>query len=348
MANLPILFPSEHAANALVAGVPCAARVLYRLRQSGTFAERDHCVLVVPGGWQPSPLALAECARLAPGLEIASGDLCELAADSVVDALEVLACEGEAGSSPVEEVIRRSAFGSEGQTRKALSAASSALVAATGKPTDGIVSRTINRPVSQFLSRLLLRFAWVRPIHATIAAALIGVAMALSLLFGGEIGLYAGAVLFQLASMIDGVDGEIARATHRSSKLGATLDTASDAATNFAFVAGVAFNLWQQGEWLGAQAGAMGLGCLVVGLSILGARSLAAGGPLSFDALKHEARARSSTVLQFIGSIASRDVYALVLALLILVGLATAAMVGFAVATGLWLAVVLLSLVAKR
>jgi len=48
-----------------------------------------------------------------------------------------------------------------------------------------------------------------------------------------------GALLFQAASMFDGVDGEIARATYRTSRSGAALDSAIDAATNFAAMLGI-------------------------------------------------------------------------------------------------------------
>lgn len=330
MASLPILFPSARVAEAVVAGVPCAVRAV--------MGETGEVVLAVPGGWEPSHRLIAELARLAPDCSVAfAGD--EALGERAIDGMLPNLC-----AQPVAEILASPDFTDPAAARRTLANEASRIIAATGKPTDGLVSRTLNRPVSQFLSRQLLRFAWVRPIHATAAASLIGVAMALALFLGGPLGLYAGAVLFQLASIVDGVDGEIARATHRSSKLGATLDTAGDALTNLAFIGGVAFNLWQQGMMLGAQIGLLGLVWLALGLTLLGAQSLLRGGPLSFDALKHEASTRRSRFVQAIGKIASRDVYALAFAVLVLIGLAEAALIIFALAVLIWLALVLLSL----
>ena len=57
---------------------------------------------------------------------------------------------------------------------------------------------------------------------------------------------------------------------------------------------------------------------------------------MSFDALKHDARRTASPVMVALSTIASRDVYALFLAVLILVGWATPAMIFFAIAVTIW------------
>ncbi|NQZ48243.1 MAG: CDP-alcohol phosphatidyltransferase family protein, partial [Erythrobacter sp.] len=226
----------------------------------------------------------------------------------------------------------------------ALNRAGRALVAQTGKPTDGFVSRWINRPISQFMTYWLLKLRWIRPIHATIAAGIVGVIMALCLFLGGSGGLIAGAILFQLASIIDGVDGEIARATRRSSKWGATLDTATDAATNFAFLGGIIANQWLGGAVLYAKLGMAGLLMLAAGLTLLGAVSIRRGGTLSFDALKHDTRTTSSGVMTGLARILSRDVYVLVLSALCVAGWVHAALGLFAGITALWLVAVIFML----
>jgi CDP-L-myo-inositol myo-inositolphosphotransferase len=129
----------------------------------------------------------------------------------------------------------------------AMKVASRQIVASTGKSGDGIVSRYVNRPISRAITRVLLRFPGIRPHHATAAAGAIGILMAASLLVGGKAGLLLGAILFQLASIVDGVDGEIARATFRSSSAGAMWDSLTDAATNISFIGGVTVNLWLRG-----------------------------------------------------------------------------------------------------
>ena len=58
------------------------------------------------------------------------------------------------------------------------------IVRQTAKAGDGIISRHINRPISQSISRRLLRLAWIRPVHATWGTALLAVAMLAALLLG--------------------------------------------------------------------------------------------------------------------------------------------------------------------
>ena len=107
------------------------------------------------------------------------------------------------------------------------------ILQATAKPSDGVISRWINRPVSQRISAaLLFALPGVRPWHMTLAVAAVAIIMVLALLTGGAAGLIWGGVLFQVASVLDGVDGEIARATYRSSPAGAVLDTRVDMLTN--------------------------------------------------------------------------------------------------------------------
>lgn len=347
LATLPILFPSEKIAHRRVAGIPAAIRVSLLLEQQGLAGEHTALIFAVPGGWQPGAALQSEIDRLLDDRVISFAAAEELGDERAIDGVAALNPPEHARERATAEIVSNRSFTDEAAARRDLAVSARRIIAATGKPTDGLISRSVNRPFSQFLSYHLLKLDGVRPIHATAAAAAVGVAMALFLLFGGPSGLYIGAVLFQLASMIDGVDGEIARATFRSSKLGATLDTASDAATNFAFIAGVAFNLWQQGEEVGAIAGFAGLALLVTGLTILGVQSIRRGGPLSFDALKHDAQAAASPLMMFLAKITSRDVYALAFAVLILVGLASEAMIGFALAASLWLLVVLAALVRR-
>lgn len=333
MASPPLLFQSESAALQPIAGIPCAARAVEMLAERGVLGPGETITVAIPGAWNNPRAITEELTRLAPRVDAilrAIEDIGE--GKDALDALAIVAGEAVPGPRPAETVLARS----RRENRRLAADASRRVVAATGKTTDGLVSQWINRPVSRFMSYYALLIPGIRPIHGTIAAALVGIAMALSLFFGGKTGLYAGAVLFQLASIIDGVDGEIARATKRSSKRGATLDTATDAATNFAFIAGVSVNIWQSGEVFAGQAGLAGLALMMTGLALIGARSLAAGGPLSFDMLKHQARAGGSPVIAALAKVTSRDVYALVLALMIIAGFAGPAMMIFAAAATIW------------
>jgi CDP-L-myo-inositol myo-inositolphosphotransferase len=92
---------------------------------------------------------------------------------------------------------------------------------AARKPLDGPVSRLVNRRLSWPISLVLLR-AGVSPGAATVATFFFALAAAAVLALGvvWPAALVAGGILVQLASIFDGVDGEIARASLRSSPSG--------------------------------------------------------------------------------------------------------------------------------
>lgn len=220
------------------------------------------------------------------------------------------------------------------------------IVRATGKPGDGLVSRWLNRPISQRITLLVLAIPGARPIHVTIVNALLALAMIPVLVLGGEPGLVLGGILFQSASVLDGVDGEMARATFRTSPAGAALDSAVDIATNLIFVSAFTVNLaLRDGDeigWIGAWA---------VTLSILGglliARRVRAGGaPLGFDLFKRSARVRGVVDLIYwaVQTLTGRDCFAFLYMVLIIVGLERTALMIYAGVGTIWIAYVVGSL----
>jgi phosphatidylglycerophosphate synthase len=95
------------------------------------------------------------------------------------------------------------------------------------KPSDGPISKKLNRPLSLFVTSYLVQFG-VRPSSmTTFCIVLTLIAAALALLPEWHWLAIAG-LLFQLASALDGCDGEIARLTFTSSKFGAWYDTIGD------------------------------------------------------------------------------------------------------------------------
>jgi CDP-L-myo-inositol myo-inositolphosphotransferase len=108
-----------------------------------------------------------------------------------------------------------------------LEAAERFLVRSAGKDTDGIVSRHINRKVSQALTGLLVNVP-LTPNAVTLVVSLVGVAAAALVLAGGYARTALGAALFVLNSVLDGVDGELARLRFQESATGAWLDRLSD------------------------------------------------------------------------------------------------------------------------
>lgn len=201
------------------------------------------------------------------------------------------------------------------------------ILAATAKPSDGLVSRWLNRPVSQRISALLLRHApGVRPSHMTGVVALVAVAMVLSLLFGGAKGLIAGGILFHLASVLDGVDGELARATYRSSPAGAALDTRVDMLTNIGYFLSIAVALTRLYGGHQALVGALAVVGALSGLAITAWLARRMGVRGSFDILKPYYRRRFPGgwqwwVTEILVTTTSRDFFAFAFGVVIVVGL---------------------------
>lgn len=111
-------------------------------------------------------------------------------------------------------------------TRKDLRTASRWLLTSTGKERDGAVAK-VNRILSgRVITPLLLSVApGLHPNTVTVFAAVVGLSAVPAILAGW---LLVAALAVQLASILDGADGEIARVTQRGSRFGAFLDPMLD------------------------------------------------------------------------------------------------------------------------
>jgi phosphatidylglycerophosphate synthase len=105
------------------------------------------------------------------------------------------------------------------------------LLNALRKPeVDGLVARNINRHFSLFVTRLLMNTS-VRPNHVTAVTLVLSVVAAVvaALAVPGRAWMLgAGAALWQLVSMLDGTDGELARLKFQTSRTGEWFDTVVD------------------------------------------------------------------------------------------------------------------------
>ena len=95
------------------------------------------------------------------------------------------------------------------------------------KPQDGFVSRFLNRPISSRITRRLVKFP-IHPNAFTTFIFVLPVAAGVFLLRGDYLTILIGAAMFQLFSILDGCDGEIARAKNLESKFGERLDNVCD------------------------------------------------------------------------------------------------------------------------
>ena len=110
---------------------------------------------------------------------------------------------------------------------KAFSKAKNLLISNLKKASDGPVSRYLNRPLSIRLTILLLNTK-IAPNHISILAFILGVMGAGFFFLGGYINLIIGGILAQIASVIDGCDGEIARLKFKASEFGGWFDAVLD------------------------------------------------------------------------------------------------------------------------
>ncbi len=110
---------------------------------------------------------------------------------------------------------------------------------------DGVVDRYVNRKVSRPLSRLFMQLR-CSPNVITLFSMIIGLGGAACFATGSYLEGIAGALLFQLAVIIDCCDGEVARLTFAESRLGQALDLVSDNIVHVAVFAGIAWGAYQE------------------------------------------------------------------------------------------------------
>lgn len=104
-----------------------------------------------------------------------------------------------------------------------------------GKSQDGIVAKYLNRPISQSITRLLLRSS-IEPGTWTISILVLPLIAFYFLVRGDYNGFVIGTAVFHIYNILDGCDGEIARAKYLESEKGRRLDASCDLIANLIFV----------------------------------------------------------------------------------------------------------------
>jgi len=175
-----------------------------------------------------------------------------------------------------------------------------------GKSTDGPVSRMINRWFSHRITRFILnRNIPITPNQVSLGSFLLAVAAGLAFYLGQQA---VGGILVEASSIIDGVDGELARARNTASSLGGFIDAMLDRFADAAVICGI--TLWAYEEW--------GMPAVVLGL-------LALLGDIMVSYLHARGEASLGVHPSKIGRVpmfASRDVRLFIVFLLGLVGFA--------------------------
>ena len=161
-----------------------------------------------------------------------------LASEESLDALEVEVTE--TFSAPEKTVYHRML--SSDDAKIALSLLIKSLRKPLGRDADGLVAYAINRPCSLFITKRIAN-SFITPNMVTAIGLIIGLCGAAAMFFGSPHAnpyfMALGVLLWQISSMVDGIDGELARIRMNPSHKGEWFDTVADDVTNIAFLIGL-------------------------------------------------------------------------------------------------------------
>ncbi len=153
--------------------------------------------------------------------------------ESLSGGIRVLAREGKMSTFDIGD-----AFWQDVDTISDIKYAEKLLLHSTRSKTDGVISKNINRRISNWISKWLLKTS-ITPNQISIFNLFFSIFTAWVLAAGKPLNTIIGGILFQLSSIIDGCDGEVAVIKHKDSKRGAMIDTIADQISYIAFIIGV-------------------------------------------------------------------------------------------------------------
>lgn len=132
-------------------------------------------------------------------------------------------------------------------TQKDLRKAEKVLLKSLKKKTDGLVAKRINRKISLQISKFLCEYN-INPNFISLFCFLLGILSGVLFAFQSPI---LGGIIAQMMSILDGVDGEIARLTMKESQYGGFLDSILDRYADAFIILGMTYavyvdrgNLW--------------------------------------------------------------------------------------------------------
>lgn len=159
--------------------------------------------------------------------------------DSLSGGVRVLAQRGEMGTIDIEDH-----FWQDVDTVSDVRYAEKLLLQATRSPKDGFIARTVNRPISNLISRWLVKTS-LTPNQLSVLNFLFTAFIAWLVAAGKPFHTIVSGVLFQFASIFDGCDGEVAIIRLEDSEKGALLDTIMDYLSYIVFIIGVTIGAYQ-------------------------------------------------------------------------------------------------------
>jgi len=191
------------------------------------------------------------------------------------------------------------------------------------KETDGPVARYFNRPLSGLITSVLVRTS-VTANQVSVSTLIMSVVGAVLASTGSYTGFLAAAVLFQLASVVDGVDGEIAKLKFMESERGEWIDTLCDNLGYLAFLTGLLVGTWRGGyPDIYLHAGALGLvaaGASIANLTLTVSREQSSGSFLAVEYGYEEGTGIGSRIMRVLHFLGKRDFLAFFALLLAALG----------------------------
>lgn len=157
----------------------------------------------------------------------------ELGDETLSGGIRVLAQHGKMATFNIEN-----AFWQDVDTIPDIHYAEKLLLRSTRSRNDGVIARIINRRISNRISKWLIKTP-ITPNQISIFNLLLSFFIAWLVAAGKPVNTIIGGILFQLASIIDGCDGEVALIKLKDSKSGAFIDTITDHLSYVAFIIGV-------------------------------------------------------------------------------------------------------------
>lgn len=197
-----------------------------------------------------------------PGLlAVRSGTVIDQVLRQLLDGKSLAGIEAGADRGETSAIFL-AGFAVAAKDRKSFILARNWLLQTARKPQDGMVARLINRRISLFLTKYFL-YLNIHPIAQSIVTFAAGLLSVFFVGYGRQL-LVPGAILFELASIIDGCDGENARLTYRMTRTGQALDITADAVTFVSFFVALPVGLYRTyGERTWLYLGAFALASMV-------------------------------------------------------------------------------------
>ena len=137
------------------------------------------------------------------------------------------------------------------------------LVSSLRKSADGIVAKLLNRRISLPITRLIANTP-IHPNQVTLIALACALAGGAVISRGGYLAGIVGMLLVELGSIVDGIDGELARLRFQFSRKGQWLDTVVDDLGNIAYTSGVTVSLDLAGVSWAVPVGLAAVGAFVL------------------------------------------------------------------------------------